>query len=45
VTIGSDREAGFGGIITNRIDYINKKLLNIFVLRKNKLIEDIKILY
>jgi hypothetical protein len=39
-----DREAGFGSTITNRIDYINKELSNRFVLRKNKLIENIEIL-
>jgi hypothetical protein len=38
-------EAGFSGVIANGIDYINKKLSNIFVLRKNKLIKNIEILY
>jgi hypothetical protein len=43
--INNNREAGFSGVITNRIDYINKELSNILVLRKNKLIENIEVLY
>jgi hypothetical protein len=38
-----DGEAGFGSTIANGIDYINKELLNIFVLRRNRLIEDIEV--
>jgi hypothetical protein len=42
-SVDSDGEAGFSGAITNRIDYINKKLSNIFVLRRNRLVKDIEI--
>jgi hypothetical protein len=42
--VDSDREAGFSGAIANGIDYINKILSNIFVLRKNKPVKNIEIL-